>query len=73
VAPVPAASPLPAAAAAPAAPAEGATPVGPPEKTAKPRHHHETADPGKVDPLHRKIDVPGESTPAELKNPFSTP
>jgi hypothetical protein len=42
------------------------------EKAARPRHHHEGAE-TKADPLHRKIDVPGEATPAELKNPFSTP
>jgi eukaryotic-like serine/threonine-protein kinase len=48
------------------APAEAA------EKTARPHHHHEGSE-TKVDPLHRKIDVPGEPTPAELKNPFSTP
>ena len=42
------------------------------EKAARPHHHHEGAEP-KADPLHRKIDVPGEPTPAELKNPFSTP
>ena len=42
------------------------------EKAARPHHHHEGAE-TKADPLHRKIDVPGEATPAELKNPFSTP
>ena len=42
------------------------------ERAARPHHHHEEAEP-KADPLHRKIDVPGEPTPAELKNPFSTP
>ena len=50
-----------------AAPAETA------EKPARAHHHHEEAE-TKADPLHRKIDVPGEpTTPAELKNPFSTP
>ena len=49
-----------------AAPAEAA------EKTARPHHHREGAE-TKADPLHRKIDVPGDPTPAELKNPFSTP
>jgi serine/threonine protein kinase len=42
------------------------------EKSARPHHRHEGAE-TKADPLHRKIDLPGESTPAELKNPFSTP
>jgi serine/threonine-protein kinase len=50
----------------PAAPAEAA------EKAVRPHHHHEGAE-TRADPLHRKIDVPGEPTPAELKNPFSTP
>jgi serine/threonine protein kinase len=59
--PPPAAHPAPT-----VAPAEAA------EKTARPRHHHEEAE-TKADPLHRKIDVPGEATPAELKNPFNTP
>jgi serine/threonine-protein kinase len=44
----------------------------PAEKTARPHHRHDGAEP-KVDPLHRKIDQPSEATPAELKNPFSTP
>ncbi len=73
-APSPSPSPSrPAAAAAPPAPAAGAPPAESAEKTSKPRHHHEAAEPGRVDPLHRKIVVPGETTPAELKNPFSTP
>jgi serine/threonine protein kinase len=42
------------------------------EKTARPRHHHDGVE-TKVDPLHRKIDLPAESTPGELKNPFNTP
>jgi serine/threonine-protein kinase len=42
------------------------------EKSARPHHRHEGTE-TKADPLHRKIDVPGEPTPAELKNPFSTP
>jgi hypothetical protein len=46
--------------------------VAPDEKPARAHHHHEGAEP-KADPLHRKIDVPGDPTPAELKNPFSTP
>jgi len=60
-------------AAAPAA-HTGATqaPAETAEKTARPHHHHEGTE-TKADPLHRKIDVPGEATPAELKNPFSTP
>jgi serine/threonine-protein kinase len=67
---------------APTAPPPGAAviphPEAPPaaaataEKPARTHHHHEAAD-TKADPLHRKIDVPGEPTPAELKNPFSTP
>jgi eukaryotic-like serine/threonine-protein kinase len=63
---------------APAVPAAPVTagvnaPAEPVEKMAKPRHHHEAAEPGKPDPLHRRIDVPAAPTPAELKNPFSTP
>ncbi len=60
-------------AAAPAA-HTGATqaPAETAEKAARPHHHHEGAE-TKADPLHRKIDLPGEATPAELKNPFSTP
>jgi eukaryotic-like serine/threonine-protein kinase len=74
-APAPATKAPPAAAAVPATPVEAAVapPGEPAEKAAKPRHHHEAAEPGKADPLHRRIDVPGEATPAELKNPFSTP
>jgi len=43
------------------------------EKPARPHRHH--TDSERVDPLHRRIEVPGEpaSTPAELKNPFATP
>ena len=67
------APPAPQPAAAPAARAEPTVaPAEPAEKTARPHHHHEGAE-TKADPLHRKIDVPGEPTPAELKNPFSTP
>ncbi len=60
---------------APAPAAHAEPPVAPAEtaeKTARPHHHHEGAE-TKADPLHRRIDVPGEATPAELKNPFSTP
>jgi len=61
---------------APAAPLAHTEPTVPPaetaEKTARPHHRHEGAE-TRADPLHRKIDVPGEPTPAELKNPFSTP
>jgi len=74
VAPPVAPSPPPAAepAATPAAPAVAPeTAAG--EKPAHPHRRH--ADSEKVDPLHRRIEVPGESpaTPAELKNPFATP
>ena len=42
------------------------------DKPAHARRHHGETD--KVDPLHRKIDVPGDpATPAELKNPFAAP
>ncbi|MES1166082.1 MAG: serine/threonine-protein kinase, partial [Verrucomicrobiota bacterium] len=55
-------------AAAPAAAAEPAST----DKPARARRHHGESD--KVDPLHRKIDVPGDpTTPAELKNPFAAP
>jgi serine/threonine-protein kinase len=61
-----------------AAPAKGeaaaAVPAEPAEKpAARPHHHRESAEEPKPDPLHRKIDVPAEQTPAELKNPFSNP
>jgi eukaryotic-like serine/threonine-protein kinase len=70
--PSPSASPAPPPAAA--APAEAAvTTPETAEKAAKPRHHREAAETSKPDPLHRKIDVPSESTPAELKNPFVAP
>jgi serine/threonine-protein kinase len=61
---------------APPPPVEAATapPAGPAEKVARPRHRHEAGPEGtKPDPLHRKIDVPVEPTPAELKNPFANP
>ncbi|HSS39618.1 MAG TPA: hypothetical protein VLT58_12695, partial [Polyangia bacterium] len=86
----PAAAPVEKAALVPAPPAEraiaappAANPPGPPTPTAaaegastdKPsraRRHHGDSD--KADPLHRKIDVPGDpATPAELKNPFAAP
>ena len=37
------------------------------------RKHRRTAgdDETKPDPAHRKIDIPAEPTPAELKNPFN--
>ena len=67
------AAPLPPSPAAPVAHTEPAVaPAEAAEKTARPHHHHEGAE-SKADPLHRKIDVPGEPTPAELKNPFNTP
>jgi eukaryotic-like serine/threonine-protein kinase len=77
VVPSPAAAiPAPSAAPATAAVTRHADPAGAPaetaEKPARAHHHHEEAEP-KADPLHRKIDVPGEATPAELKNPFNTP
>jgi len=67
--------PVPAPAAPPsAAPANVETAAPPePEKPARPHHHHGSGEPARVDPLHRRIDVPAEPTPAELKNPFSTP
>jgi serine/threonine protein kinase len=43
------------------------------EKGARPHHRHSEGAEGKVDPLHRKIDLPADSTPAELKNPFDKP
>ena len=86
----PAAAPVEKAALVPAPPAErpiaappAANPPGPPtptaaaegastDKPARARRHH--GDNDKADPLHRKIDVPGDpATPAELKNPFAAP
>jgi serine/threonine-protein kinase len=59
----------------PADPVEPAPAVAAPpaEKPARSHRHH--ADGDKVDPLHRRIDVPDEPppTPAELKNPFANP
>jgi serine/threonine-protein kinase len=75
--------PAPAAPATPSADKPAPTPVvgpataiaAPPaaEKPARSHRHH--ADGEKVDPLHRRIDVPEElpPTPAELKNPFTKP
>jgi hypothetical protein len=60
------------AAAAPTHPEPTVAPAETAEKPARAHHHHEAAE-TKADPLHRKIDLPGETTPAELKNPFSTP
>ncbi len=37
------------------------------------RPHHKHGDEPKGDPLHRRVDLPAETTPAELKNPFGTP
>jgi hypothetical protein len=66
-------APLPPSAAAPVARTEPTVaPAEAAEKTARPHHRHEGSE-TRADPLHRKIDVPGEPTPAELKNPFSTP
>ncbi len=77
IAPPPAPAPSP----APAPPEPAVAASAPPpaaaaaaEKAAKPHRHH--ADGEKVDPLHRRIEVPGgdpPSTPAELKNPFANP
>ena len=66
------------------APAGGESPATPPEgsaaaaaaATGKPgaRVHHHHGDDTKVDPLHRRVDLPAAApTPAELKNPFSAP
>ena len=69
---IPAPPPLQPPAAPVAHPGPTVEPAETAEKAARPHHHHEGAE-TKADPLHRKIDVPGEATPAELKNPFSTP
>ncbi len=59
-------------AANPPAPASPPTEAASTDKPARARRHHGETD--KVDPLHRKIDVPGDpATPAELKNPFAAP
>jgi eukaryotic-like serine/threonine-protein kinase len=52
----------------PTGPAE--TSIGSLGKAAARPHRHRDA---KGDPLHRRVDLPGEPTPAELKNPFSAP
>ncbi|HXJ20353.1 MAG TPA: serine/threonine-protein kinase [Polyangia bacterium] len=78
-APPPPAAAAPAPAAAPSekppAAAEPATAIAAPaaDKPARSHRHHAEGD--KADPLHRRIAVPDElpPTPAELKNPFSTP
>jgi serine/threonine protein kinase len=75
---VPAAMPTPAVTAglaapvaAPAQAAVAATPDGTAGKpSSRPRRRR---DDGKSDPLHRRVDLPAEPTPAELKNPFSAP
>jgi predicted Ser/Thr protein kinase len=48
--------------------------VAPGEAAAKAggrKHRRGAGDEGKPDPAHRKIDIPAEPTPAELKNPFA--
>ena len=72
--PPPAAIPPPPAAVPPPAQMEAAAaaPGERSDKPARPHHHHEGAEP-KADPLHRKIDLPTEPTPGELKTPFNTP
>jgi serine/threonine protein kinase len=51
-----------------------AVPAAPVSKPASRSHrHHADGDAAKSDPLHRRVEVPGEPTPAELKNPFSAP
>ena len=71
--PIPAPPPPQPTAASVAHPEPTVPPAETAEKAARPHHHHEGPEPTKADPLHRKIDLPGEATPAELKNPFSTP
>ncbi len=63
-------------AAASSSPAPAQTPIaasGKPAASKPARPHHRRAEEAKADPLHRRIVIPGEPTPAELKNPFSTP
>jgi hypothetical protein len=64
----PAAQTTPAAAATPAAtePAAGSKA----SRSRRRRSEPETGEEPKADPLHRKIPIPAEPTPAELKNPF---
>ncbi|HEY6475512.1 MAG TPA: serine/threonine-protein kinase, partial [Polyangia bacterium] len=71
----PGAAPSPPAAPQPAVAGEAvaAPPAEPAEKSVKPRRHHEAAEASRPDLLHRKLDVPADPTPAELKNPFATP
>jgi eukaryotic-like serine/threonine-protein kinase len=75
VAPPPPVAPAAPPAEKPAAAVEPGTAVAAPpaEKPARVHRHHPEGD--KVDPLHRRIDVPEElpPTPAELKNPFDKP
>jgi len=80
VAPPPAAAPPPVAVppppAAPTGPAAAATPAASEPAASKPsrsrrrRSESDEAEEPKADPLHRKIPIPAEPTPAELKNPF---
>jgi hypothetical protein len=53
----------------PSPPAEAPAPAEPVAKGG--RKHRRGSEDGKPDPAHRKIDIPAEPTPAELKNPFA--
>ena len=66
--PSPAAQTTPAAAATPAA-TEPSAPSKP-SRSRRRRSEPGEAEEPKADPLHRKIPIPAEPTPAELKNPF---
>jgi serine/threonine protein kinase len=56
---------------APGAASALAAPAGKP--ASRSHRHHADGEAAKSDPLHRRVEVPGEPTPAELKNPFSAP
>ena len=51
----------------------GRRPPSPPRRRRKPRHHHEAAETARPIRSTARSTVPGEPTPAELKNPFATP
>ena len=67
VPPTPGAQTPPAAAATPAATEPSS---GKPSRSRRRRSEPDDTEEAKADPLHRKIPIPAEPTPAELKNPF---
>jgi serine/threonine-protein kinase len=55
----------------PSPPAEAPPPADPATKGGGRKHRRGASDETRPDPAHRKIDIPAEPTPAELKNPFA--